>query len=303
MGVRLGHAGPSGFTLIEMLVVIMIIALLISILLPSVKQAKRIARYTLCATQQKQIVQGLICYALENNNEFANATGPAPTVIGGALDLVHCIQAGGMISRDYQHHSREGDAALRVFTCPDFRQAAGRGHSIYDVYDRVVISWPNSQGVYVGWGPSGILDPTPGASAINTTYQYLGGIGNWSNITNGTTRWHGWNAFSQAMYDSYDDPYDGIGPILHMTHRRRHNEAAILTDRMWLTDEGNPHDPLRYGGSMVSGHYIGPNHIDGSQNTIGGNVGFPDGHIEWRWADHIEERIDTSSGLKPYICY
>ncbi|TVQ61190.1 MAG: prepilin-type N-terminal cleavage/methylation domain-containing protein [Phycisphaerales bacterium] len=57
-----------GFTLIELLVVVSIISLLIGILLPSLSQALRIARSTICSTTQRQLMQGMITYAMENDD-------------------------------------------------------------------------------------------------------------------------------------------------------------------------------------------------------------------------------------------
>src|SRR5436190_22658254 len=54
------------FTLVELLVVIAIIALLIAILLPVMKKAKEAANVVVCASQQRQILQGAIMYAQEN---------------------------------------------------------------------------------------------------------------------------------------------------------------------------------------------------------------------------------------------
>ena len=51
------------FTLIELLVVVAIIALLISILLPSLSKAREQARRTLCATRTGQIVRAMLLYA------------------------------------------------------------------------------------------------------------------------------------------------------------------------------------------------------------------------------------------------
>jgi prepilin-type N-terminal cleavage/methylation domain-containing protein len=53
----------KAFTLIELLVVIAIIALLISILLPSLQQAKEMAKATICQTNLKGIYGGLHLYA------------------------------------------------------------------------------------------------------------------------------------------------------------------------------------------------------------------------------------------------
>jgi prepilin-type N-terminal cleavage/methylation domain-containing protein len=58
-----GSAG--GFTLIELLVVVSIIALLISVLLPSLSKARAQAKRTLCATNLHQLCQALYLYAGE----------------------------------------------------------------------------------------------------------------------------------------------------------------------------------------------------------------------------------------------
>ncbi len=64
------HARPTaGFTLIELLVVISIIALLISILLPSMVGARRTAQRVTCATTLRGIAQGAITYASEEGNQ------------------------------------------------------------------------------------------------------------------------------------------------------------------------------------------------------------------------------------------
>ncbi|MBN1555942.1 MAG: prepilin-type N-terminal cleavage/methylation domain-containing protein [Phycisphaerae bacterium] len=54
-----------GFTLIELLVVIAIISLLVSILLPSLTQAKELARRTACAANLRNIALGSTLYAEE----------------------------------------------------------------------------------------------------------------------------------------------------------------------------------------------------------------------------------------------
>ena len=63
---------PKGraFTLIEVLVVVAIIALLVSILLPSLRQARQVARRTMCNTNMHDLGISLNTYAQENEGYF-----------------------------------------------------------------------------------------------------------------------------------------------------------------------------------------------------------------------------------------
>ncbi len=67
-----------GFTLIELLVVVAIIALLISILLPSLARARELSKRTVCAANLKGTGTGFYTYGHENNDDWpAAASVPA----------------------------------------------------------------------------------------------------------------------------------------------------------------------------------------------------------------------------------
>lgn len=59
-----------GFTLVELLIVIAIIAVLISILLPSLQKARSVATRVSCGSQMRQIAMAAINYAQENKGKL-----------------------------------------------------------------------------------------------------------------------------------------------------------------------------------------------------------------------------------------
>ena len=108
-----------GFTLVELLVVISIIALLVSILLPALNKARLQAKYVMCASNQHQIIIGLNTYQAEWDGKLPPSIqgwswlggtrwgGPGFLEAGGAMN-------GGSIGMQLRKYLPD----VNIFICP-----------------------------------------------------------------------------------------------------------------------------------------------------------------------------------------
>lgn len=92
MGQRRRVFSRSGFTLVELLVVIGIIAILISILLPALSRAKDKARAVQCASNERQLYQLCLMFAQDHKGHLPRPSWPGN--LGGPtqpwVDEINC---------------------------------------------------------------------------------------------------------------------------------------------------------------------------------------------------------------------
>jgi len=167
----------GGFTLIEWLVVIGIIAVLIALLLPVLNKAREQARSAACASNQRQIYLAMSIYAAANRGIL-----PVP----GFLDDVHDyvgVRMSGLTTLDFVHgtlweYVDPGlSARQRVFLCPSDAtpRLAGNG---YFHPDQKMLVYELQYPAEVAGEVTGLQarDGAPGpriASLLATRHQHL----------------------------------------------------------------------------------------------------------------------------------
>ncbi len=101
----------AGFTLVELLVVVTILALLISILMPSLKKARSQTKRTVCASNLRQIGIALNGYLADSNDRLPWASA-MPSKLPFPVDLPEPIYIADVLA-PYLSEQRE------LFRCPN----------------------------------------------------------------------------------------------------------------------------------------------------------------------------------------
>lgn len=138
-------ARKKAFTLIEVLVVVAIIALLVSILLPSLRRARQNARITVCRTNFDTMYKGHVFYSLDHGQHFPDPDWWLWDGIGGSMTrFFPNIYRGGQRPSDSAQWVRFGHIfkyvrAPKAYFCPEdtlSRKAAsiGSGQTAGGVY-------------------------------------------------------------------------------------------------------------------------------------------------------------------------
>jgi prepilin-type N-terminal cleavage/methylation domain-containing protein/prepilin-type processing-associated H-X9-DG protein len=118
------------FTLVELLVVIGIIAVLIGILLPSLRRARQAAQSTQCLSNLRQLNAALVTYTQDNRNRVFPYYAANPTILWQIMLLPYVNKSAGKLDL------ASSDATIRanvaqvqksesVYFCPTARDPVG----------------------------------------------------------------------------------------------------------------------------------------------------------------------------------
>jgi prepilin-type N-terminal cleavage/methylation domain-containing protein len=245
-------SNASGFTLLELLVVLGVIAVLITLQLPALAGAKSQSKIAMCASHVRQLALACQIYANENSDRLPSLAGTGNWLWDTPTSMTDAMLKSG--------------AQTNTFYCP------GTAPRFTDTQD---------------WSGPGLTlwNDAPSTRVIGYSLAF-----NQSSLT--TT-----NRNTTIQPERFIDRVLGISIETATSDRVLVADATISSGSAlpgYAHPENNYTDIV--GGYPI--HHVSP-HLKGNV-PAGGNVGFKDGHVDWRKFELMTPRANSGFG-NPYF--